>query len=182
MIIETGIKDGCLDAVGMDAAIKAMARELISRIRCIEEAVFVGIFPRGDILAERLADAVGEANGFRPPVGRIEISSPGKGLRESTLHLRSIEIPFAIEGRTVVLVDDLIRTGDTVEAALKIVQGLGCASNVLIAVLVDCSAPEAFVRSDIVGVTLPIGEDENIMVYFEEEDGFSEVLRAMSVR
>jgi pyrimidine operon attenuation protein / uracil phosphoribosyltransferase len=139
----------------------------------------VGIHTRGAVLARRLHALVGEQNGARVPLGDLDISfyrddiesrEPGA---QPVVHASHLD--FDLDGRTVVLVDDVLFTGRTVRAAVDALFDYGRPSRVQLAVLVDRGHRELPIRPDYVGKNLPTSHDERVFVRLEESDGLDEV-------
>jgi pyrimidine operon attenuation protein / uracil phosphoribosyltransferase len=130
----------------------------------------VGVRTGGAWLAQRLAAALGDLRGSPPAVGLLDITL----YRDDVLSggamplLRGTEIPFDIEGRPIVLVDDVLFTGRTVRAALEALLDLGRPSCVLLAVLVDRGLRELPIAPDFVGRVLETSRDERVRVHLVE--------------
>ena len=139
--------------------------------------MLVGIHTRGVPLAERLSGWIEEFEGTRPPVGALDIGlyrdDISGGIRPV---IRSTDIPETIEGRLVVLVDDVIFTGRSIRAALDALTDMGRPRQIQLAVLVDRGHRELPIRPDFVGKNVPSSLDEEVLVRLEETDGEDEVV------
>jgi pyrimidine operon attenuation protein/uracil phosphoribosyltransferase len=169
-----------LDDEAMSRTLSRIAHELLER-NAPEDLVLVGIYTRGVPLARRLQRLVGERSGVECPVGSLDITfhrddvhmRPG---REPQPVVYGTEIPVALEGRTAVLVDDVLFTGRTVRAAIDALLEFGRPERIQLAVLVDRGHRELPIRPDYVGKNLPTARDERIQVELTEVDGEDQVL------
>ncbi len=139
----------------------------------------VGIHTRGAVLARRLHAQVGELTGSEVPLGDIDISFyrddlPGRDPSAQPV-VHSSHLDFDLDGRTVVLVDDVLFTGRTVRAAIEALFDYGRPQRVQLAVLADRGHRELPIRPDYVGKNLPTARDERVFVRLEETDGVDEV-------
>lgn len=161
-----------MDEEAMRRAITRIAHEILEKNKGIEGLVLVGIRRRGVPLAERLARQIEAIEGRRVPVGSLDIT-----LYRDDLTLRSdhpvvhrTEVPFAVQGKKVVLVDDVLYTGRTVRAALDAIMDLGRPALIQLAVLVDRGHRELPIRADYVGKNVPTSRREIIHVKLKETD------------
>jgi pyrimidine operon attenuation protein/uracil phosphoribosyltransferase len=147
-----------------------------------ERVALVGIHTRGAILGRRLHALVGELTGSEVPFGDLDISfyrddvndrEPGA---QPVVHASHLD--FDLDGRTVVLVDDVLFTGRTVRAAIDALFDYGRPERVQLAVLVDRGHRELPIRPDYVGKNLPTSRNERVYVRLEETDGVDEVMIA----
>jgi pyrimidine operon attenuation protein/uracil phosphoribosyltransferase len=166
-----------MDGKDMERAVSRMAHELLEANRGPEGLCLVGIRRGGVPLATRLADRLAR-EGCSAPTGVLDI-----GLyRDDVLRVRPVvgptEIPFSIENRSVVLVDDVLFTGRTVRAALDEIMDFGRPRRVYLAVLVDRGGRELPVRADFVGKVLDCAPDERVEVRFREDSGEDAVVLA----
>jgi pyrimidine operon attenuation protein/uracil phosphoribosyltransferase len=137
--------------------------------------VFVGIPTRGVPLAERLARRVGELTGTEAPAGTLDISGH-RDDRPAPPGEKGPALPFAVTGKTVVLVDDVLHTGRTARAGLDALVDAGRPASVRLVTLVDRGHRQLPVRADHVGKNLPTSEDQRVRVRVEEIDGVDEVV------
>ena len=150
----------------MRRTVTRMAHEIIERNRGVEDLVLVGIRRRGEPLARMLADAIERVEGTRLPVGTVDITFYRDDLSSLSRDpkLNRTEIPFSIEGRTVVLVDDVLYTGRTARAALDALVDVGRARRVQLAVLIDRGHRELPIRADFAGKNVPTAVSEFVRV------------------
>lgn len=158
-------------------AILRMAHEIVESNRGTEGLVVLGIPTRGVPLAHRLVAALGEAgDGAQVPVGQLDITMFRDDLRDQpTRPVGRTELPCPIDGRTVVLVDDVLFSGRTVSAALDALKDLGRPTAVRLAVLVDRGHRQLPIRADHVGKNLPTSPSERVRVELDETDDRSTV-------
>jgi pyrimidine operon attenuation protein / uracil phosphoribosyltransferase len=155
-----------------------MATEVLEHHPSLDGLTFVGIRSRGVPLAKRLAHRVAELAGTAPlPVGALDITLYRDDLTMIALHpiMKGTDIPFSIDGTSVVLVDDVLFTGRTVRAALQELIDLGRPDRIELAVLVDRGHRELPIRADYVGKTVTTARDENVQVLLQELDGADRV-------
>ena len=149
-----------------------MAHEIIERNKGVENVVLVGIRRRGDPLSRMLAEAILQVEGTKVPVGSIDITF----YRDDLSHLSKdptlnrTDIPFDVNGKTVVLVDDVLYTGRTVRAAMDALMDIGRARRIQLAVLVDRGHRELPIRADFAGKNIPTAQSEFIRVNMPEFD------------
>lgn len=153
--------------------LRRLAHEIIENNRGTEQLVLVGLLTRGYPLALRLAGAIKEFEGAAVPVGRLDIGLYRDDLdhRASPPHLRPSDIPAAIDGATVVLVDDVLFTGRSIRAALDALIDFGRPARVRLAVLVDRGHRELPIRPDFVGKNIPTALFQSVRVHLAEVDG-----------
>ena len=167
-----------LDADAVARSIKRIAREIVERPRGVDNLALIGIIRRGANLAERIALFLNQDRGWQVPVGTLDISSyrdDGKGAPGDP-RLLGRNIPFSLDRRRVVLIDDVLYTGRTVRAALTALSDLGRPESVELAVMVDRGERELPIRADYVGrnITAPAGQ--RVYVRLTEVDGVDAVL------
>jgi pyrimidine operon attenuation protein/uracil phosphoribosyltransferase len=162
-----------MDAARLARTLDRMASEIVERHPDLAGTTLVGIRSRGVPLAERLARRVKESTGVSLPVGALDISLYRDDFTTVAPQpiTKGTEIPFTIDGRTVVLVDDVLYTGRTVRCALDELIDFGRPSRIELAVLVDRGHRELPIRADYVGRTLATSREEMVQVLLEEEDG-----------
>ncbi|HEY2941780.1 MAG TPA: bifunctional pyr operon transcriptional regulator/uracil phosphoribosyltransferase PyrR [Vicinamibacteria bacterium] len=167
-----------LDAERLSRALARIAHQIVERPRDAEGLVLVGVRTRGVPLARRLARLVAEAGAPPPPVGALDITLYRDDLTTVAPQpvLRRTEIPGSIDGRTVVLVDDVLFTGRTVRAALDEIIDFGRPARIKLAVLVDRGHRELPICPDYVGQTITTARDESVQVLLQEDDGVDRVL------
>jgi len=154
-----------------------IAHEIIERNKAIEHLIVVGMRTRGVPLAKRLAANIENFEGLKIPVGALDISRYRDDL--SSLNLRPTvhhtNIPTNVDGKSIVLVDDVLYTGRSTRAAMDALTDLGRPQSIQLAVLVDRGHRELPIRADYVGKNMPSSRHEEIQVKLEETDGIDEV-------
>jgi pyrimidine operon attenuation protein / uracil phosphoribosyltransferase len=167
-----------LEAAEINRALTRIAHEIIERTRGAEQVVLLGIPTRGVPLAGRLAARITEVEGRPVPHGSLDITMYRDDLRlRPARRLGPTEVPTeGIEGKTVILVDDVLYSGRTVRAALDALNDLGRPLGVQLAVLVDRGHRELPIRADYVGKNLPTSQHEVVRVLLTESDGEDAVL------
>ena len=166
-----------LDADDIDRALTRISHEILERNKGADDLVLLGIPTRGVALAERIAARIAANEGLTVPHGSLDITLYRDDLRSQPtrgLHKTSVP-PEGIDGRTVVLVDDVLYSGRTVRAALDALNDLGRPDVVRLAVLVDRGHRDLPIRADHVGKNLPSARSERVRVRLEEIDGYDEV-------
>jgi pyrimidine operon attenuation protein/uracil phosphoribosyltransferase len=167
-----------LDAEGIRRALVRIAHELVERNKGTENLALIGIQRRGVPLARRLSNYIKEIEGSPVLVGILDITLYRDDL--TTLNhqplLRKTEIPFSVENKKIVLIDDVIYTGRTVRAALDAIMDLGRPKLIQLAVLIDRGHRELPIRTDYVGKNVPTSRREVVAVRLQEIDGEESVL------
>jgi pyrimidine operon attenuation protein/uracil phosphoribosyltransferase len=166
-----------LDATAISRALTRIAHEILERNKGADDVVLLGIPSRGVPLASRLAAAIAAVEGVTVPVGALDVTMYRDDLRlRPARALEHTDLPaVGIDGRTVVLVDDVLFSGRTIRAALDALTELGRPRQVQLAVLVDRGHRELPIRPDYVGKNLPTSREERVNVAVEELDGRDEV-------
>ena len=169
----TGSDRAVMDDRDVSRALTRIAHEILERAKGADDLVLLGIPTRGVPLAHRLAARIAEVEGADVPVGSLDVTMYRDDLR---LHparaLERTDLPLGgVEGRTVVLVDDVLFTGRTVRAAIDSLFDYGRPARVQLAVLVDRGHRELPIRADYVGKNLPTSLAERVHVRLQEQDG-----------
>jgi len=166
-----------LDSEDISRALTRISHEILERNKGHEDLVLLGIPTRGTHLARRIADRIEKAEGTRVPVGTLDVTMYRDDLRrQPTRGLHHTEMPpGGVDGKVVVLVDDVLFSGRTVRAGLDAMNDLGRPAVVRLAVLVDRGHRELPIRADHVGKNIPSAHDERVMVRLQEVDGYDEV-------
>ena len=161
-----------LDDADIARILRRLAHELVERHQGTSDLVLMGIRTRGVPLARRLAALLTEIEGVDVPCGSLDVTLYRDDLsRRGPLPLGETRFPGPIDGREVVLVDDVLYTGRTIRAALEAVTEVGRPRAVRLVVLVDRGHRELPVRADHVGKNLPTAADEEVQVLLAEVDG-----------
>ncbi|MGV8082522.1 MAG: bifunctional pyr operon transcriptional regulator/uracil phosphoribosyltransferase PyrR [Coriobacteriia bacterium] len=165
-----------MDEDAIARALTRIAHEILEAGKGPEHLAFVGIVTRGALLAERLARKVFEIEGAQVPVGTLDISfyRDDVGKRLSPVVHRT-DIPFDVEGRTIVLIDDVLFTGRTIRAAMDAIMDFGRPATIKLAVLVDRGHRELPIRADYVGKNVPSSHRELVKVRLSQLDGVDAV-------
>ena len=173
-----------MDAARLRRTLLRMAHEIAERQDDLSRTALVGVRTRGVPLARRLAALVKQASGVALPVGALDITLYRDDLTTVAAQpiLRGTEIPFSIDGRVVVLCDDVLFTGRTVRAALDELIDFGRPARIELAVVVDRGHRELPIRADYVGEALTTARDESVQVQLAEEDGQDRVVMLHPVR
>jgi pyrimidine operon attenuation protein/uracil phosphoribosyltransferase len=168
------VKATLLEAADLNRALTRMAHEILERNRGVEGLALVGVKTRGEALAKRLAAKIAEIEKLPAPLasGSLDVTlyrddSATRGMKPSAVS----DLPFALEGRTVILVDDVLYTGRTVRAALTALLDYGRPERIQLAVLVDRGLRELPIRADFVGKNVPTSGREKVRVRVMEVDG-----------
>jgi pyrimidine operon attenuation protein / uracil phosphoribosyltransferase len=162
-----------MDAARMGRTLARIAHEVVERHADLRKVALVGVRSRGVPLARRLARELSEATGIEPPVGALDITLYRDDFTTIAAQpvAKGTDIPFSIDGRVVVLVDDVLFTGRTVRAALDQLIDFGRPARIELAVVVDRGHRELPIRADYVGKTLTTARTEVVQVLLAEEDG-----------
>lgn len=166
-----------MDQPAMTRALTRIAHEIVERNKGGENLLLVGIKTRGVPLANRLQNKIKEIENVNVPVGELDITLYRDDLEEITddPELKAINIDVDIDGKTVILVDDVLFTGRTVRAAMDAVMDTGRPSQIQLAVLIDRGHRELPIRADYVGKNIPTSKEEIIVVNLNEIDEKDEV-------
>jgi pyrimidine operon attenuation protein/uracil phosphoribosyltransferase len=167
-----------LDARDISRALTRIAHEILERNKGAQDLVLLGIPTRGVPLAKRIAARIASVEGVAIPVGSLDVTMYRDDLRmrpARTLLPTAIP-PGGIDGKTVVLVDDVLFSGRTIRAALDAMNDVGRPTSVRLAVLVDRGHRELPIRADFVGKNLPTSLVEKVSVRLEEFDGTDSVV------
>ncbi len=154
-----------------------IAHETIERSKAIEHLILVGMRTRGVPLAKRLAANIEDFEGLKIPVGALDITPYRDDLTSLNRQplVKHTDIPVNIDGKSIVLVDDVLYTGRSTRAAMDALIDLGRPQSIQLAVLVDRGHRELPIRADYVGKNIPSSRGEEIQVRLVETDGIDEV-------
>lgn len=160
-------------------ALARVAHEILERNRGARDLLLVGIRTRGVFLAHRLAEMLAEFEGAQVPVASLDISLYRDDLQErSRPVVQPTDMPVTIQGKRVVLVDDVLFTGRTIRAAMDALNDFGRPKRIQLAILLDRGHRELPIRADFVGQNIPTGIDEKVKVRLLESDAKDEVTLA----
>ena len=171
------LKAQVMDESDMRRALSRIAHEIVEKNKGTDDLVLVGIRTRGAPLAERVAATIASFEGVDVPSGALDVTlyRDDVALR-GPRSLEATTVPGDIDGRVVVLVDDVLFTGRTIRAAFDAVLDMGRPKAIRLAVLVDRGHKEFPIRADHVGKNLPTSAEEVVKVHLEEIDGEDAVL------
>jgi pyrimidine operon attenuation protein/uracil phosphoribosyltransferase len=169
-----------MDADRMSRALTRIAHEILERNRGLDELALIGIRTRGVPLARRLARALKEINGDDVPTGALDITLYRDDLMRHPVGpqplVRRTEIPFSIDDRKIMLVDDVLYTGRTIRAALDALIDFGRPRVIQLIALVDRGHRELPIKADYVGKNLPTSLKQSVQVRLQEIDGTDEIV------
>ena len=165
-------KTQIMDSPQLQRTITRMAHEIIERNKGVDDVVLVGVRTRGKPIAEMLARAILRVEGAQVQVGSVDITY----YRDDMTHLSKeptinfTDVPFDVEDKTVVLVDDVLYTGRTARAAMDCIMDLGRPRRIQLAVLIDRGHRELPIRADFAGKNIPTAHSEFIRVNMADVD------------
>ena len=167
-----------VDQVTMKRALTRITYEIIERNQTIQDVVLIGIKTRGIYIASRVADRLKQLEGIEVPVGELDITLYRDDKKEipAEAELHSSDIPVSLEGKEVILIDDVLYTGRTIRAAMDAVMDYGRPRKISLAVLVDRGHRELPIRADYVGKNIPTAKTEEILVEMQELDGKDRIM------
>ena len=169
-----------MDADRIGRTLARIAHEIVERNKGVEALALVGVRSRGVPLARRLARSIKEITGDEVPTGSLDITLYRDDLMRHAVGpqpvVRRTEIPFSIDGRKILLVDDVLYTGRTTRAALDALIDFGRPKAIQLIVLVDRGHRELPIKADYVGKNLPTSLKQSVQVRLQEIDGEDEVL------
>jgi len=170
-----------LDASRMARALARIAHEILERNSGIEEVALVGIRTRGVPLAQRIAKSLKDISGHETPCGALDITlyrDDLSGISPDTRPqpvVHKTEIDFSIDGKLILLVDDVLYTGRTIRAAFDALIDFGRPRAIQLVVLIDRGHRELPIKADYVGKNIPTAPTQNVQVHLMEIDGRDEV-------
>jgi pyrimidine operon attenuation protein/uracil phosphoribosyltransferase len=162
-----------MDASDIERTVRRIAHEILEVHRGSENLALVGIHTRGVILAKRLQACISDIEGIRIPAGAMDITLYRDDWTRIGPHpiVHATDIPFSVDGRMLVLVDDVLFTGRTIRAAMDALMDFGRPDRVELAVLVDRGHRELPIQADYVGKAIETRRSETVNVMFAETDG-----------
>ncbi|PYQ72186.1 MAG: bifunctional pyr operon transcriptional regulator/uracil phosphoribosyltransferase PyrR [Acidobacteria bacterium] len=168
-----------LDADRISRTLTRIAHEILERNRGVDELALVGIRTRGVPIAKRLARAIRDINRHDVPTGALDITLYRDDLMRHAVGpqplIRKTEIPFSIDDKKILLVDDVLYTGRTIRAALDALIDFGRPKAIQLVVLVDRGHRELPIKADYVGKNVPTSPTQSVQVRLTEVDGRDEV-------
>jgi pyrimidine operon attenuation protein/uracil phosphoribosyltransferase len=177
-VVEMSKRKVVMDAEGIDRALTRIAYEILEKNKGVENLALVGIRTGGVFLARRIAEKISRIEGKEVPLGVLDITLYRDDLRKNRKKplIGKTDIPFSLDDRKVVLIDDVLFTGRTVRAAMDALIDFGRPKAIQLAVLVDRGHRELPIRADFVGKNLPSSLWEDVSVNLTENKGRDEVV------
>lgn len=170
------MKSVIMDETEIERALTRIAHQVLETNHGAENLALVGIITRGDILARKLAERIEQIEGVKVPIGYLDITFYRD---DFAIHFApevyETNVPFDIDGKHIVLVDDVLFTGRTILSALEALMDMGRPSAVQLAVLIDRGHRELPIRADFVGKNVPSSRNESVRLFLAEVDGKTEV-------
>ncbi len=167
-----------LNAEDINRGLTRIAHEILEHNKGTQDLALVGIRTRGVPLAQRLQKKIYDIEGIQPELGALDITLYRDDLAVSKQKpiVRATEIPFPIEGKKIILCDDVLFTGRTIRAAIDALMDFGRPANVQLAVLIDRGHRELPIRPDYVGKNLPTSREMTVKVKLKENDQEDQVI------
>lgn len=174
-----------MDAAGLNRTLSRLAHEILESNRGIDNLVVVGIRTRGVQLAQRLIERIESVEGRKLPLGSLDVTLYRDDLayrqdallsRTKQSRIQATDIPFDLEGKVVILVDDVIYTGRTIRAAMDALMDFGRPAKIRLAVMIDRGHRELPIRPDFVGKEVITTPGEEVRVQLANVDGVDGVL------
>lgn len=167
-----------MDKEGINKALERIAHEILEHHKLVLDLAIIGIKTRGAILAKRLVDKMRALSGSDIILGALDITLYRDDLTQVAEQpvVHATEIDFNIEGKTIVLIDDVLYTGRTIRCALDALVDFGRPAKIELGVLIDRGHRELPIRADYVGKNIPTSKNEIVQVRLAESDGVDEVV------
>ena len=161
-----------MDAAAIERALRRIAHEIIERNPDLHSVVLAGIPSRGVEIAQRISEFVRQIEKIDIDTGVIDVAMHRDdiGTRAELPVVRESRLPLPLEGRTLIIVDDVLFTGRTVRAAMDAIGSFGRPTQIQLAVLIDRGHRELPIRPDYIGKNLPTAPNENVRVRLEQSD------------
>ena len=162
-----------MDGAAIRRALTRISHEILEKNKGIDNLALIGIQRRGVPLSERIAEKIKDVEGVMPESGTLDITFYRDDLSFLNEHpvVKGTDIPFSVNGKDIVLVDDVLYTGRTVRAAIDAIMDIGRPSSIQLAILIDRGHRELPIRADYVGKNVPTSKKEFIEVKVTEFDG-----------
>jgi pyrimidine operon attenuation protein/uracil phosphoribosyltransferase len=165
-----------LDGAGIRRALTRISHEILERNKGLKDVVLIGIRSGGAFLASEIGAIIEVIEGGSVAVGTVDITLYRDDVSGNLPHVGKTDIPFSLEGKKVVLVDDVLFTGRTIRAAMDAMMDHGRPSCIQLAVLIDRGHRELPIRADFVGRNVPTSLKENVQVIFDKANQALEVV------
>lgn len=171
------IKTIVMDEEIIKRTISRMAHDILEKNNGTENLCIVGIRTRGVFLADRIADYIDNAENCRVPRGVLDITfhRDDLGTNLSLPEIKQSDIPFDVDGKVIVIIDDVIFTGRTIRAAIETIMDYGRPKKIQLAVLIDRGHRELPICANYTGKFVPTSREESIYVLLKEHDGIDKV-------
>jgi pyrimidine operon attenuation protein/uracil phosphoribosyltransferase len=162
-----------MDASAINRALRRIAHEIVERNPDLGTVILAGIPSRGAAIAQRLAEIIRSLGQGEVGTGAIDVSMhrDDVGIRRDLPRVQASTLPLPLEGKTVVIVDDVLFTGRTVRAAMDAIGSFGRPARIQLATLIDRGHRELPIRPDYVGKNLPTSPEEQVRLQLQEIDG-----------
>ena len=159
-------------------AVTRIAHEILEKNKGADKLALVGIRTRGATLAQRLAKKINEIESTSVSLGILDITlyRDDLGTSKQSPEVKKTDISFSLEGKEIVLIDDVLYTGRTIRAAIDALIDFGRPATVQLGVLIDRGHRELPIRPDYVGKNLPTSKSNQVQVHLKEDDGVDEVI------
>lgn len=167
-----------MDGAGIKRALTRIAHEILERNKGVADIVLIGIRSGGAFLADGIAQQISVIEGGAVPVGAVDITLYRDDCSGQLPHhpVGKTDIPFSLEAKKVILVDDVLYTGRTIRAAMDALMDFGRPQSIQLAVLIDRGHRELPIRADFVGRNVPTSQKENVQVVFDGSNQPIEVI------
>lgn len=173
-----------MDDAAVQRALNRIAHEIVERNKGLSNLALIGIQRRGVPMAHRIAEILGKIEGEKPPVGILDITFYRDDLSKLSSHpvVNGTDIPFNINDRKIVLIDDVLFTGRTVRAGIEAIFDMGRPAEIQLAIMIDRGHRQLPFRPDFIGKNIPTSTTESIHVELKEIDGQDRVVLCDEVR
>ena len=160
-----------LDAPSIERAVTRMAHEILEHNKGVEDLVLIGIPTGGNILSKRLHDSIKRIEGVSLPVGMIDVTMYRDDIRSGAglQVVHKTELDFSLEGKNVILIDDVLFTGRTIRAAMDALIAFGRPKTIQLAVFIDRGHRELPIRADYAGKNIPTSQDEKVVLQMTDD-------------
>ena len=167
-----------IDSSGVERILTRMTHEILEVHKGTEQLTLIGIQTRGVHMARRFQKRIRDIEGVEVPVGVLDITLYRDDWTRISHHpvIQATDIPFSVDGRDVLLIDDVLFTGRTIRAAMDALIDFGRPKRIELAVLVDRGHRELPIQANYVGKSIPTRRSENVNVMFSESDGVDQIV------
>ena len=167
-----------MDSQTVARAISRISNQILERNKGAKDLTVIGIRTRGIHIAERIVDRIAKLEGIEPPLGTLDITLYRDDFRRKSEwpSVQKTHIPFSVEDKNVILVDDVIYTGRTTRAAIEAIMDYGRPASIQLVALVDRGHRELPIQADYVGIKVMTQKTEEVKVLLKETDGRDEVV------